>query len=165
MSKCFTQIGVQNPTTINAFTEAQKFIIISVISKGFSSCLASEFEGFLRTWAKLVTTSNIYLHIKSPLRVPNVFPLSGDSLRLWQSAALVNVHQRPQQNPADWKTFQPLVNTQGSGEGGAKARFRNLEKLNTCILMSKMAHFLLIMWYEIQGVQIPSKSFSAILDI
>ena len=123
MSKCFTQIGVQNPTTINAFTEAQKFIIISVISKGFSSCLASEFEGFLRTWAKLVTTSNIYLHIKSPLRVPNVFPLSGDSLRLWQSAALVNVHQRPQQNPADWKTFQPLVNTQGGGEGGAKARF------------------------------------------
>ena len=44
MSKCFTQIGVQNPTTINAFTEAQKFIIISVISKGFSSCLASEFS-------------------------------------------------------------------------------------------------------------------------
>ena len=42
MSKCFTQIGVQNPTTINAFSEAQKFIIISVISKGFSSCLASE---------------------------------------------------------------------------------------------------------------------------
>ena len=82
MSKCFIQIGVQKPTTINAFTEAQKFIIISVISKGFSSCLASEFEGFLRTWAKLVTTSNIYLHIKSPLRVPNVFPLSGDSLWL-----------------------------------------------------------------------------------
>ena len=42
MSKCFIQIGVQKPTTINAFTEAQKFIIISVISKGFSSCLASE---------------------------------------------------------------------------------------------------------------------------
>ena len=42
MSKCFIQIGVQNPTTINAFTEAKKIIIISVISKGFSSCLASE---------------------------------------------------------------------------------------------------------------------------
>ena len=42
--------------------------------------------------------------------------------------------------------FQPLVNNQGSGEGGAKARFINLEKLNTCILMSKMAHFLLIMY-------------------
>ena len=149
MSKCFTQMGLKYPTTINAFTEAQKFIIISVISKGFSSCLASEqdLKDYSENGQTLVTTSNIDLHIKSPLRVPYVFPFSGDSLRLWQSAALVNVHQRPQQNPADWKTFQPLVNTQGSGEGGTKARFRNLEKLNTCILMSKMAHFLLIMWY------------------
>ena len=114
--KCFIQIDVQNPTTINAFTDAQKFIIILVIPKGFGSCLTSEilqhssfsfhcagFERLLRTWAKLVTTSNIYLHIESPLRVPNIFPLSGDSLKLWQSAAIVNVRQRSQRNPADWK--------------------------------------------------------------
>ena len=114
--KCFIQIDVQNPTTINAFTDAQKFIIILVIPKGFGSCLTSEilqhssfsfhcagFERLLRTWAKLVTTSNIYLHIESPLRVPNIFPLSGDSLQLWQSAAIVNVRQRSQRNPADWK--------------------------------------------------------------
>ena len=114
--KCVIQIGVQNPTTINAFNDAQKFIIISGIPKGFGSCLASEilqhssfsfhcagFEGLLRTWAELVTTSNIYLHIESPLRVPNIFPLSGDSLQLWQSAAIVNVRQRSQRNPADWK--------------------------------------------------------------
>ena len=114
--KCFIQIDFQNPTTINAFTDAQKFIIISVIPKGFGSCLASEilqhssfsfhcagFEGLLRTWAKLVTTSNIYLHIESPLRIPNIFPLSGDSLQLWELAAIVNVRQRSQRNPADWK--------------------------------------------------------------
>ena len=62
--KCFIQIGVQNPTTINAFTDAQKFIIILVIPKGFGSCLTREklqhssfsfhcagFERLLRTWA------------------------------------------------------------------------------------------------------------------
>ena len=40
----FHSIGVQNPKTKNAFSEAQKYIIISVILKGFSSCLPSEFS-------------------------------------------------------------------------------------------------------------------------
>ena len=178
MSKCFIQIVVQNSTTINAFTEAQKFIIISVISKGFRICLAREisqhssfsfhragFEGLLRTRAKLVTTSNIYLHIKSPLWVPNVFPLSGDSLWLTVGRNRECSSEIRTKSGRLKSTVQPLVNTQGSGEGGAKVRFMNSETLNTCILMSKMAHFLLIMWSEIQGAQIPSKSFSAFLDI
>ena len=59
----FHSIGVQNPTTKNAFSEAQKFIIISVISKGFSSCLASEFSSthLSREWQQSYTSNRALL--------------------------------------------------------------------------------------------------------
>ena len=69
MSKCFIQIGVQkvNPTTINAFTEAQKFISTS---KGFSSRLEKNFPALIllfplsRIWKITQNTGKVSYNFK-----------------------------------------------------------------------------------------------------
>ena len=78
----------KNLTTIDAFSETQKFISTS---KGFSSRLEKKNSALILLYhlsiiwnisqnANLVTTSNIYRHSdNAALRVPNEFPYSDDT--------------------------------------------------------------------------------------
>ena len=95
-----------NPTTVNAFTEAEKFISTS---KGFSSGLDQNFPALIlffplsRIWTITQNTGETSYNFQIPictcsgnttLWVPNVFPHSDDSLQLWWSAVIVNVRQK-----------------------------------------------------------------------
>ena len=144
MNKCFIQIGVQNPTTKNAFSEAQKFIIISVISKGFSSCFASEFSSTHlslsteqdlkdysehgKNWLKRqISICKLNHHFEFQMYFLFLVIAYNSDSQPWSYKCSSEITKKSSRLKS---TFQPLVNTQGSVKGGAKARFRNLEKPN-----------------------------------
>ena len=114
-----------NPTTINAFTETQKFI---GTSKAFSCRLEKNFPAIIllfplsRIWNISQNTDELsynirYLSARWQRRTLSAKCISSLDNSLGRNR---ECSSEIAQNRADWKVhFQPLLNTQGSSESGA----------------------------------------------